>query len=263
MPSYDEYKAITTGLFCRQLPEPFVTPFLPPGNWATVDEMCSELGPNENPLVHYVSVICDFDGQFDVEVLGQQYVAACEKSDFSLLPAPFGLKAPHPDNTKLQLCIYPLDGGKHNIVKHCAFPSKMKAQVFSQLTDGVHKRLTFVHPKIGIKAWQYAFEHLGGYQLRSSAITPKIKDSRKGNEFYEKSGDDIDSGFDYILAHGPRSNYQLRQMRWMTKALGDKSCPLHGWPVVLVEKALRNLTAEGALARKETIWYLVHHTHGF
>ena len=48
----------------------------------------------------------------------------------------------------------------------------------------------------------------------------------------------------------------MAQLRWQTKELRNKSSPIFGWPVALVSQALRNLAADGALARKEHPWPL-------
>ena len=41
------------------------------------------------------------------------------------------------------------------------------------------------------------------------------------------------------------------RLRWLTKALKNKDSPIYGWPQVLVEKALRNLSSDGVLAKKQ------------
>eukprot|EP00438_Fugacium_kawagutii_P023266 Skav224631 [mRNA] locus=scaffold1903:97011:98423:- [translate_table: standard] len=46
----------------------------------------------------------------------------------------------------------------------------------------------------------------------------------------------------------------MAQLRWQTKAIRKADSPIHGWPTSLVEKALRNLASDGALARKEFHW---------
>ena len=84
--------------------------------------------------------------------------------------------------------------------------------------------------------------------------------SRKGpkpdSSFEEKDDDDIDAGFDHILKMVPRSSCEMAQLRWQTNELRNKSSPIVGWPVALVSQALRNLAADGALARKEHHWQL-------
>ena len=47
---------------------------------------------------------------------------------------------------------------------------------------------------------------------------------------------------------------KCKKLRWQTKALRNKDSPIYGWPIGLVEKALRNLATDGALAKKEYQW---------
>ena len=48
----------------------------------------------------------------------------------------------------------------------------------------------------------------------------------------------------------------LAQLRWQTKELRKSTSPIFGWPQNLVQQALRQLSSEGALARKEFAWPL-------
>ena len=87
------------------------------------------------------------------------------------------------------------------------------------------------------------------FDLQSFA-TSKSSSSR----FEEKTDDEIDAGFDFFQNDGPRSSSEMAQLRWMTKAIKNPGSPIFGWPTVLVEKALRKLATDGALAKKEYQW---------
>ena len=76
------------------------------------------------------------------------------------------------------------------------------------------------------------------------------------NGFYEKSDEEVDAGFDFIMQYAPKSVMDLTQLRWRTKALADKDGPIYQWPIPLVTEALRALGQQGALAKKETQWYI-------
>ncbi len=80
--------------------------------------------------------------------------------------------------------------------------------------------------------------------------------SKNKKVFDELEDDDLDKGFDYMSKHAPRSCCDLRQLRWQTKELRKSSSPIFAWPQGLVQQALRQLSAEGALARKEFAWPL-------
>ena len=110
-------------------------------------------------------------------------------------------------------------------------------------------------PKVGRKILQFAFGGLGGRQFKLCELSSQArKGSSKAIPFEDKEDEDIDAGLDYILKFGPRSTAQMQQLRWQTKSLRNPDSPIYGWPVALVEKALRNLAADGALAKKEFMW---------
>ena len=46
----------------------------------------------------------------------------------------------------------------------------------------------------------------------------------------------------------------MAQLRWMTKSLKAPTSPIHQWPNSLVEKALRNMATDAALAKEEFAW---------
>ena len=80
--------------------------------------------------------------------------------------------------------------------------------------------------------------------------------ARKQAAFEELEDEDLDAGFDFLSKHGPRSGSDLQQLHWQTKELRKKDSPVFGWPQALVDKALRTLSSDGALARKEFDWPL-------
>ena len=79
--------------------------------------------------------------------------------------------------------------------------------------------------------------------------------------FDQKTDDELDAGFQFMDQHAPRSSSKNMQLIWTTKCLRNKECPIFGWPLGLVEKALRNLSHDGSLAKKRTEWGLVMPVH--
>ncbi len=67
---------------------------------------------------------------------------------------------------------------------------------------------------------------------------------------------ELDAGFEFIETHSPIATGGLEQLRWSTKQLAEKTSPIRGWPVGLVEKALRAITTEGVLVKKEHAWFI-------
>ena len=113
------------------------------------------------------------------------------------------------------------------------------------------------NPKVGRKILQYCFENLGGHAFRCfdlSSQATRRGQSKTSMPFEDKEDAEIHEGFDYILRTAPRSSCEMAQLRWQTKELRNKSSPIFGWPGALISQALRNLSSDGALAKKEPHW---------
>ncbi|CAK0792968.1 unnamed protein product [Prorocentrum cordatum] len=253
MAMYEGIKERVEGYFLRALSAPLVTPTTPTRITADIlDEFTKEVTPQDNALAHYIDLVVNHADAAPAN-LDALYKKASENNDWSGLPAPCGFKSPPPPETQLQLAILDGQDGAETILKHIVLKSperKMKFAPFKELAYGAPRRLVFVHPKIGAKVWQCVFEAFGGKQFRQFFLSPEAKAKATQNAFYEKSDDEINAGFDYIINEAPKSTVGLQQARWQTIAM-RAGVPLHGWPIGLVEKSLRSLAAEGALAKKE------------
>lgn len=252
MALYQDIKERVEGYYLRPLPTPLVTPTSPTRITIDVlDEFSKDATPTDNPLAHYIDLVVGHKDVVpeDLEVL---YKAASENNEWGGLPAPFGFKGSLPKDSQLQFAILDGQDGAKTILKHVSFksPVKMKFNAFQELAYGTPRRLVFVHPKIGTKVWQYVFEDFGGKQFRQFYLSPEAKARSTENSFYEKSDEDINAGFDFIMKDAPKSTQGLKQLRWQTMSMRN-GMPLHGWPIGLVEKSLRCLAAEGALVKKE------------
>ena len=213
----------------------------------------------ENPGVHYFDLIVDHADDIDFFGLSSSYKLACEKKDIALLPAPFGLKAACPKETTIQIAILKQPDGKKAILKHVSFPDKVKVSFVQQICFGSPYRPLFMksNPKVGRKILQYCFENLGGHAFRCfdlSSQATRRGQSKTSMPFEDKEDAEIDEGFNYILRTAPRSSCEMEQLRWQTKELRNKSSPIFGWPGALISQALRNLSSDGALAKKEPHW---------
>jgi len=231
-------------------------PLQPCGSFNILTFPMKELNGGETNLVHAVDLIQNFQGDINFSDLSTSYKLACERKDLQYLPAPFGLKVEVPKETTIQIVIIKNSEGEITILKHLAFPGKIKATFFKQLIYGEGFRSVWMQPSP--KGGRKILQNLGGRIFKCFELTSQA--SRKGpkpdSSFEEKDDDDIDAGFDHILKMGPRSSCEMAQLRWQTKELRNKSSPIFGWPVALVSQALRNLAADGALARKEHHWPL-------
>ena len=256
--SYEQLKETVDGLTCRSI-SPLVLPQVPPGPFDLTCFPMTLMENVDNPGVHYFDVIGDHPGDIDYFALSSAYKLACEKKDLQFLPAPFGLRGTCPKETTIQIVILTRPDGHVSILKHLSFPDKLKPALIKKLTYGEVFKPQFMmsNPKNGRNILQYCLENLGGrifrcYELTSQAVR---KGSTKSSiPFEDKEDTEIDEGFDHILQHAPRSSCEMAQLRWQTKELRSKNSPIFGWPPALVSQALRNISSDGALARKEFHW---------
>jgi hypothetical protein len=253
--TYEDLKEATEGYILRSLDGPMVTPDLPVGTFTPATAPLTLMAVGDNATVHCVDIIEHGAGDIDMPALHQKYKQAIVQKDMSLLPPPFGFKETVGDEVKVQICIITCNDGSKIILKHCVFPKKVKVLQFQKYAYGSTHRLTFAHPKIGVKVWQYVFENMGGAQCRCFFLSPNATNAKgKDNLFTDKADEEIDAGFDFIMKQGPRSAAGMRQLIWMTKTLKNPESPIRGWPAALVEKALRNLSTDGCLAQRDFDW---------
>ncbi|CAJ1374532.1 unnamed protein product [Effrenium voratum] len=172
------------------------------------------------------------------EELERAYKQAITHNDLQCMPAPYGSRVALPPDTRLQLVEREEQNGKCTIFKHFIFPQKCKKAFFQTVTFGEAFKPTCAHAQAaGKKIMQYCFENMGA-------------------AFDDLEDRELDAGFDYLIKNGPRSGSDLRQLRWQTKELRRKESPVYNWPAGVVDKALRTLASDGALARKEFDWPL-------
>ena len=255
---YDKLKELVDSLSCRSI-SPLVLPEVPLGSFTLMTFPMTKVEGTENPGVHYFDLIVDHADDIDFFGLSSSYKLACEKKDLALLPAPFGLKAACPKETTIQIAILKQPDGKKAILKHASFPDKVKVSFVQQICFGSPYRPLFMksNPKVGRKILQYCFENLGGHAFRCfdlSSQATRRGQSKTSMPFEDKEDAEIDEGFNYILRTAPRSSCEMAQLRWQTKELRNKSSPIFGWPGALISQALRNLSSDGALAKKEPHW---------
>ncbi|CAJ1456734.1 unnamed protein product [Effrenium voratum] len=168
--------------------------------------------------------------------------AACEALVCRILPSPF-VSSPGPEG----------------IFNHVNFSMRSLNEV--DCAPSVHWAFkpTCAHAQAaGKKIMQYCLENMGARQYRCFQLTNQAisNSSRTKAAFDDLEDRELDAGFDYLIKNGPRSGSDLRQLRWQTKELRRKESPVYNWPAGVVDKALRTLASDGALARKEFDWPL-------
>ena len=253
----DDFNRVCNGMVCRSLASPF-TCHEPQGTFHHLNFPMIELENVEcSPSVHFLDLIKDYHLDMSIEELERHYKAAVVYKDLQLLPAPFGLRSKVSSDCRLQMVMSKDTDGNYTILKHIVFPNKCKASVMKQLVYGVLHRPNFMHiPTKGRKNLQYCLLNMDGLQFRCFDLTADVPTSKNKKVFDELEDDDLDKGFDYISKHAPRSWCDLQQLRWQTKELRKSSSPIFGWPQGLAQQALRQLSAEGASARKGYAWPL-------
>ena len=254
--TYDDLKEVTEGLTLRSIPAS-VSPELPRSSFEWDAFPKDDFNTSESPMVHFYDIIFGYENAIDFDALGKAYKNACDRHGLQLLPDPFGLKKQVSPDTRMQIVILKDTDSNHAILKHMTCPEKVKPNMVRSLVYGTPYRAKWMtqNPKVGRKVLHYCLEGLGGRQFKcfelSSAATRK---PAKAGAFEDKDDDEIDAGFDYILKYGPRFASENAQLRWQTKNTRKVDSPIYGWPTALVDKDLRNLSTDGALARKEFNW---------
>ena len=153
--SFENLKEIVDPMICRPI-SPVATAELPRGSFDILSFPTEDLNVNENPMVHFFDIIGGHANEIDFHSLGRKYKEAIEKQDLQILPEPFGLKQQVANNVQMQMVILKDAEGQHTILKHVAFPDKVKPNLVRDLVFGIPYRAKFMSsPKVGRKVLQY------------------------------------------------------------------------------------------------------------
>ena len=249
----EEVKEAVAPLQLKAYDEPIVTNE-PAGSLRPCDLPLVDINEGLQTIKHVVDLIQVHEGVFDRDALKP----IMQQRRWDDLPHPLRPKTSFPEKVCMQICIVPLpaEANKVCILKHLAFPNKVKPAYVQRFTQGTPMKIQWSHPKTGMKMWQWMFEKLGHFQCREWALVPYGAKKKNESVMSTLEATEIDQGFDHIGDHAPRHNRGNAQMRWVTKETNSKDSPIHQWPVVLVEKAIRNLSADGVLALPISDWPL-------
>lgn len=256
--TFDDMEAACAGHFCRALPKAFVSAPLPRGSWNHTNFPMMEVREIDlTPMTHFIEVITGHRMETPFEDVELNYKKAIDNQDLQLLPPPFGPKTMVPNTVKLQMVIVEENDATVTIFKHYFFANKAKASYVKSIACGSLYRPSFMAQKLqtGKKILQYCLQNMGGRQFRCFDLTTDVPSGQSKHKAFEDLDDDgLERGFDFLRKNAPRSGSDLQQLAWQTKEIRKKTSPIHAWPISLVEKALRCLSADGALARKEFNW---------
>ena len=105
--------------------------------------------------------------------------------------------------------------------------------------------------KNGANGFKFLFERLGGFQMRHWKFGESADDKLQNPE-------DIESGYDFIEKHAPRTKKGNAQTKWMRLQLCDPKSPIASWSRVDIKDAMASLAAEGNHAAVETEWIITY-----
>ena len=238
-------KAATGPLMWQNLPAPKIEK--EPRGRATPEDLPLKVGPlgDKEMLKWFVDIIINLPGPFSEYTL-KSIEGACVGSRFHDLPVPFCLKESPKQGHKLQFALIKQLDGQYALVKHVVLEEQAKGAFVKRLCHGECSAVLFGRggAKATKKEFQYVFEHFGGFQCVSFGLG-----ASGGCSKVVVDCDDLETGFNYIEEHGPRSNTKNKQLKWVQKNIHAMSeSPIYGWSEKLVEKALQNLMNDGALA---------------
>ena len=259
--TYQELKDAVEGVLLKPYSQPVIvnnvlgsfTPMLLPTD---------PLPIHPSPVKHLVDMITGHAGDVDIQLLLLGVTEANARGDWSKLPEPFGFKRQIPNDAELQLCTWTEPEGTITIVKHLYVPGGLKPSFFKDACFGNPTKITFVHPKTGLKVWQYYIENMKGTHIFSKYLTADAGRSKSGG-VVALTDEEVDKGFEFLMKSRPTSTRPIDVLMWTTKALSPKNTqsPVSGWSPALVKEAVRLLQSEGSLAKSRSRFGLVFPVH--
>ncbi|CAE7228352.1 unnamed protein product [Symbiodinium microadriaticum] len=193
-----------------------------PGPLGTIDLPPLDL-PSGGFMKCFIDVIVDMPS-FPFTEIKQ----VMQNQSFKTLPKPYGLAKDVDAPFRIDLAVLPQESGKFTVVKIVNFKDKKNTPDY------------------------ILFEQMGGFQCRHHVL----RTEEEGKPEQERSLEEWDFGFDFIEAKGPRENVRNQLLRWVSVQTTSRDSPIYRWPQALVEKSLRNLGQDGALAQVHEVWPL-------
>jgi len=201
---------------------------------------------------HIIDIVVDHSGETPKELLAE----LSKKKRLAEAPVPFNNREPTAHEHEVSIYVVKQTNGMVTIIRHIEFVDKKKLGLLRSVCHGTPSKIMWDRcgssTRSHIKIFQYFLEGLPGFHLRAHRLAPQ---GEKKNPMGDD--DDVDGGFDFIINEAPRSNTNLAKERWVTKAIRQNSgSPIEGWPATLVDKAIREMTAQGSLAQTQTYFPL-------
>lgn len=198
----------------------------------------------------FLDVIMDYKGALDLKLIEDMFV----QQRYADLPAPISLKSTSMAPYTTQLFILPNNKGTNDIVKHVRFDGATRVldSTIHTMCQGQGFEIEYnKHCREGTKALQYMLEQLGGFQVKYNSLVP----AGGGNKIPKEEAD-LQSGFDFIRAHGPSDSADAKFIIWTEIQINKNTSPIYGWDKGLVKETLRSLAEGGHLAKTIENWPL-------
>ena len=168
------------------------------------------------------------------------------QKQYDELPPPFGPKVIVPMPHKLQIAIMKTSLTHCAVLKYFSFEEKISIHRVNDITYGTLKMIDFTpNFRAGPLAIQLMLKQMSHWFAHFTQVTPKLPKGSKPKQ----DPDDLQSGFEYIKANGPRTNVGNQQIEWAEIETRRTDGPLHGWSAGLVKECLRSHSSGIAYAK--------------
>ena len=174
------------------------------------------------------------------------------------LPEPFCQKADMEVKLITQFVVLPQANGNVTMLKHMySADMKLGKAAAESLCYGKPQTLQWQGQAVNFrKACQWFLGQLGGWQCRQYALAPVLPhqqggglDGKRGCYMSSLSESEVDLGFLFIEEQASSLGTEWKRVQWMTKHVNTKTdSPIFQWPHALVERSIRALQNDGALA---------------
>ncbi|CAE7386029.1 unnamed protein product [Symbiodinium sp. CCMP2592] len=186
----------------------------------------------------------------------QQLEECMMQKHYNELPPPFGPKVLISMPYKLQIAIVKTSLTHCTVIKYYSFDQKVNIRLVEDMAYGTLKLLDFTpNFRAGPLAIQLMLKQMSHWFAHYIQVVPKpAKESKP-----KQNTDDLQSGFAYIKANGPRSNIGNQQIEWAVIETRRTDSPLHGWSAGLVKECLRGHASGIVYAKTMNDFYLTLH----
>ena len=172
------------------------------------------------------------------------------------LPPPFGPKVTVSMPYKLQIAIMKTRLTHCAVLKYFSLDQKVNIRLVNDMAYGTLKLIDFTANFCAEPlAIQLMLKQMSHWFAHFMQVTPKPPQESKPKQ----NTDDLQSGFAYVKANGPRTNIGNQQIEWAEIETRRTDGSLHGWSAGLVKECLRGHSSGIVYAKTMNDFYLTWH----